>query len=353
MKPTRIINIETITHLAGFKDLPMVVETEKANYRILVGDLIGKIHADTFSHGADINMQVSTMKNFQPNFNPVTKLLSMVRYDKSMQAVYLAHFMESLEEQPELYHPLKTYSSSPTGGFPRTVPEGEYMIKPSSGARSMAMFKLDTSKIHIREFTNLLDISIKKYGEHRENVNSEATLDAPKDGLSEPVIEKKNHQITKTEWLDTFFKNNNIEYSRGTEFDDHEAADNVFSRRMIAQEYNPYADAHCFELRALRCVGAKPLIYERQDLKEGYVGYSKEFTGSGIAQTMWNEIQYVLRHPDFPSLFGSVDIWVNSEEHKWGIYEYQPEYCSVNIRQEDHDAFLERALDGLWGYCYN
>lgn len=342
MKPTRIVNIVELDHIPGFKELPMVVETDQAEYRLIIGELNGKVHGSQLSHGADIIIACENNVSYQSSWNPIIKQFSFARYTKALQAVYLEHFMRSLadtDSSPKHYHHLKTYSSGIQSGLPRTVPEGKYVIKPATGARSMAILTVDTTKMHIRELSNLLDMHIREYQELREKQSQEG--------------EASSTQLpSRTEWVYAFVEKHNLAYESGLEHKTDEAADYIFNRTLIVQEFNPFIDDKYIELRALRCVGAQPLIYNRQDLDGSFRGYSTKFSPVNIRPELYEEIQAVLRHPDFPLPFGSVDIWVNNAESKWGIYEYQPEYCSINMRDEDHIGFVTSALDGIWNYCY-
>lgn len=341
MKQTRIFNILQPKQLSGFLDFPTqyVDTTNDIDYRILKDEKFDAgIVASQIDSGADITIRTLTESDVPSYWDPACKILNINRYPKSTQAVFLNHFMTKvLDEQLEHYKELKTYSGTTAGRLPRSVPEGNYIIKPARGARSLALMFIDTREMHIREFSNLLCRHIRRYDKDMAKLEESG---------------QKHLIINKTACLNEFFEplreKHGFYWTRGDEFVEDDAASIIFKRDLIVQELNPATDA--VEYRALRCLDATPLIYQRQDLADNYIGYSNEY--ADIPTHLLKEIMLVLRHPKFPGIFGSVDLWVSKEKNQWGIYEFQPEYCARNIRVADHDFFLQMALEAMWNYCY-
>lgn len=336
MKQKRVINFPNIGVLPAFRELPAHYETDEAIYYITQDATQKNVVESTYCMPADLSIissrpDESLISILPSQYIETFKTLFIPRYTKVVQACLLKTYFE--KTRPDIapnYHHLETYSCDVSGSLPFALPEGKYVIKPSCAARSLAIIRLDTSKLHIREFFKLLDMHIKKICDGGVKVEEDPTDKT----LTAKVLE--------------FFDKHNIPVSLGEEYKPDEAVNYIIDRTLIAQEENPFEDV--LELRALRCNTATPLIYTRPDLEVGYSGYGEPHQYHHNSET-FKEINAVLTDPLFPGLFGSVDLWVEPDSGKWGIYEFQPEYCSINLRDSDHERFLKDAIDSIWEFC--
>lgn len=338
MKEKRIINFPAIAYFSGFRNIPALLETKDAIYHIIQDKTDVAIYCSEYRESSDIVVTTNTTYSnaaavFPAQYSEAFKSLYIPRYTKAVQACLLKDYFSRLEAgKISLYHHLDTFSQNFVGKLPRFVPEGKYIIKPTLGARSMGIIEVDTAKIHIHEFYTLLDLHLKAYG----------TIQINEPGQEPPPPPKL------TDYLKEFFDKYNFPCSFGFEYKPDEAAEAIRKMELIAQEKNPFDSI--VELRALRCLDVEPVLYERQDLDPNFNGYSDPYAYNRNNETV-NEILTVLKDPNFPGFMGSVDLWISEETGHWGIYEFQPEYSSVNIRVVDHQRFLIDSLDAIWKYC--
>lgn len=344
MKEKRIINFPSIAHFAGFRNIPTLVVTDKATYHIVQDQSDVGIYCSEYQEPADITIMTNRSYNsvtsvFPAQYNEVFKSLFIPRYSKAVQSCLLKdYFNRLLPGKVSLYHHLDTFSDNFVGKLPRFVPEGKYIVKPTLGARSMGIIEVDTAKIHIHEFYTLLDLHLKAYG---------VIQPGDKLQINEPGFEP-TPPLKLTDYLKEFLEKHDFPYNFGLEYKPDEAAEVIRKMELIVQEKNPFDSV--IELRALRCLDVEPVIYERQDLDTSFNGYSEPYVYNRNNETV-NEILAVLKDPNFPGFMGSVDLWISEETGNWGIYEFQPEYSSVNIRVVDHQRFLIDSLDAIWEAC--
>lgn len=343
MKQKRVINFPSIAHFAGFRNIPARLETADAVYHIVQDKTDNGIYCSEFQESSDIVVTTNTTYSgaaavFPAQYSEAFKSLYIPRYTKAVQSCLLKDYFSRLEVgKISNYHHLDTFSQNFVGKLPRFVPDGKYIIKPTLGARSMGIMEIDTSKMHIHQFYTLLDLHLKA---HNNSIQISEPGQRQEEGLTPPP------QLT--DYLKEFFDKYNIPFKLGLEYKPDEAADAIRKMELIVQEKNPFGSV--IELRALRCLDVEPVIYERQDLDTSFVGYSEPYVYNRNNETV-NEILSVLKDPNFPGFMGSVDLWISEESGLWGIYEFQPEYSSVNIRVVDHQRFLIDSLDAIWKYC--
>lgn len=126
------------------------------------------------------------------------------------------------------------------------------------------------------------------------------------------------------------------------------------------------------ELRILRTYSGKLLIMGREDLlndndgdmisthikdKESFIEYinkqSKTLVSNTVLNKLWLTINKAVSSDDFPGKYGSVDVWITPTTGEWGIFEFQPQYSSLNISDDVHNLFMEQSINDFYNLFHN
>lgn len=269
---------------------------------------------EVFAHDMLIQHRWNTLD--QPVLNKRRKIWFLDRYDKTYQNVHLENVMKKHRAHHYQRLPVSSINfDTPKVQYTFNGDDGDYIIKPTGGARSMGIMFID-KPINLREFLSKMRTLLKN-----------------KDSVNADYIKL---------W-DSF----GIRYHIGKENRENEMAKVLADNSLVIQRMNPYKDV--IEFRALSGTGS-PLFFLRDHLHEDKNNVIDRIVGDVdpadiklIDPDVYTEIVDVVGSGDIIT-YGSHDIWYSPEAKRWGIYEYQPQYGHDHIPAQQHIRFMKDVL---------
>lgn len=350
-----IVKIGNVSYLSQLEDLPAKISGE--GFPAVVVDTSGKgtsLEIEKSQANYPYSVYVTSVVDnhgLPHTLSKARKRIEFNRYPKFVQGMLLLEYAKE-HQLTSAYKHLHTFMGNDAIVSP-FVPAGKYVIKPENGARSMAIVHIDTSKLTTLEFQkNMHRIKARADYEYslkgNESKNDGPTLDDP----SKPTSNKDESAADiRTRLFLEFLNNKGMKYKLGSENRQNEAVDVFFQQGKVVQEAVPFNDF--VEFRALRSMQGKVLIVTREDLDVNWMGttqivnednFVKLIDGNSNNKTMYDDIVDFISHPEFPGMYGSVDIWVNAKERCWGIFEFQPQYDASNIPPNEHLKFMKECV---------
>lgn len=300
-----------------------VIGIENINGLECLGERVGNINIvrlesdSDFIDGSECNKQfdvvikeVLAIENNVKLFND--KTIYITRLPKDIQQMELKkltdrfRMKDNSSEYMEIiknYHELKVYSDG--GNITKYLPSGKYILKPKFGARSLGIMEFDSTVTSAFKVTRALE-SIKR----GDDINE--------------VLER-----------------NDIKLLGGRERKDGEEKNVIEVFDYMVQQKNPFSNVE--EYRFIKCLDMEPLVFLRNNLGGG----SGNNTLITDYRTLLQQAVNLVKHEDFPLVYGSVDVWVDHVERKWGIYEFQPQYGYSHIDGDVHRKFTEEVIQRL------
>lgn len=264
---------------------------------------------EIFSHDMLIKPRWNQLD--QHPFNRRRKIWYLDRYDKIYQNVHLNGVMFMFGTHH--YKPLPVYGINfdlhkVTYHFNDS--RGNYVIKPTGGARSMGIIFVD-KPINLRELLSKMKPMLKNKATTNENY---------------------------TELWDSF----GLRYHKGTENRPNEMAEVLADNTLVIQQMNPYKDV--IEYRAISGTNT-PLLFSRDHLhgSENNIVDRILTPTNEIDPEVYTEIMMVIGSGKLMT-YGSHDIWYSPSAKKWGIYEYQTQYGHNHIPSQEHIEFMKDVL---------
>ena len=343
-----VVNLENSKHLNQFNVLKNISE------KIILTENTTRTITGVMDLPYDVNLVVhnETELELKPfSFNPITNTINLMRYHKAAQAVLLTKFMKGMSF--EHYNQLPTYTVNKDTV---TLPEGRYVFKLSHGARSMAVFSAQVGRHSARAIVGHIS---KCMDEFRRTKNSGGLITDPdvhdKKPATEPQPIPTYHACV--EQLRKSLHDLGITFKLGEENYEYEAVDMYIAQGIFAQWH---VGEFFVELRLLRSLKGVVIIMGREDLENDHISVSTHIQSEdhfinyllklgskvtrGALSKIYNEIMTCVGDKAFPGRYGSVDVWVALNTVRWGIFEFQPQYSSLNIPDNTHNQFLHTCL---------
>ncbi len=351
-----VVNLENSKHLNQFDIL------KKVSNKIIITENTTRTITDTLDLPYDINLCVQNEHDLSLNpfsYNEHTRTLNLVRYNKAAQAVLLTAFMKNMTLKHYVKLPTYTINSDTT-----MLPDGRYVIKLTHGARSLSVFTAQVGRYNARAIVTHIDKCMENFLKTRNS--SPGLLNDPDVQLKEPATNTITPLVTyfeQVERLKASLKSLGVTFTLGEERYDYEAVDMYKSQGLFAQWH---VDEPIVEFRLLRSLKGAIIVMGREDLgedrdkvsthiqsEEHFIDYmlkakneaSRNEISRNALSIMYNEIIDSVAHPLFPGKYGSVDVWVALNNTRWGIFEFQPQYSSLNVPDMAHGQFLSTCLN--------
>lgn len=284
---------------------------------------------------------------------PHLRYINFYRYPKAVQGVLLKEFFDKHGLSSGYYH-LETYQCEGKD-ISQSVPDDIYIIKPENGARGLAIIEIDTSKLTMDEFFGQIKTVHRKTDEwlNASNRNKLTEIDPTLNKLEIQENESTDIKSVRAKFFLEMVETTGIKFNTGDENHKGEAIEQFFSQDLTIQRKCTFDDF--IELRAIRSMNGKLLIVSREDLSNTWSGTTTIITDQnfdkivratkGTTQiNILNNIRDALSHPEFPGVYGSIDLWISPRNNNWGIFEFQPQYNGENIPSGAHQQFMRNCI---------
>jgi hypothetical protein len=285
--------------------------------------------------------------------SPEVRYINFQRYPKAVQGLLLKAFFDKHAIGSGYYH-LDTYQCEGKS-VSQSVPDDIYIIKPENGARSLAIIEIDTSKMTMDEFFGQIATVHRKTNEWEAEQNRKTPVlvdpNAKKEELQENAPLDK--RAARFKFFHEMIEVTGLKFKTGDENHKDEAVEQFFTQGQTIQRKCPFDNF--IELRVIRSMNGKLLIVTREDLDQSWSGTTTIVTdqnfdkimrngGTATCTSILDNIRDSLSHPEFPGIYGSIDLWVSLKDRAWGIFEFQPQYNGENIPSEMHQQFMRDCI---------